>query len=358
MDFLQSLTASVGQAVTAPGGAVRSMTMSSVAGRAGGLGMSGVAPAAPPVIQLNAVPVTIDPGIYADARGPTNPGGSLLPLYAFRSLVDPIPAATAYYTPSGITTEQAYGSLLQGASVVPPASSFVELVLGNARRQFDLLSLPSLDGTPGNQWRPVYADPPDWYAMDPSRFRPLSSGAGPAAPGADTFTMLGAGSGSATGAGTAAAALAWHFLDASRGPVPLDPQTRILSTSLRYLEVTISRPWLDVTLFHLTGWGLQGQPKGLYSNGETEGNPGLMPLLPVALILGIDAEVTATWSAGDHAVMAAAAAHGTSVSLGPIPVAPPATSFDGSPTTLRSVRPFIVGWVSTVVPLLPPNDAS
>ena len=63
------------------------------------------------------MPTTIDPAVYANARGPTNPGGSLVPLHAFRSLVDPVPALTTYYTPSGITTEQAYGNLLQGATV-------------------------------------------------------------------------------------------------------------------------------------------------------------------------------------------------------------------------------------------------
>jgi hypothetical protein len=345
MGLLHSMIASLGPTLGARAGDraadfVRSPASAVV------LGSAAVASAAPPIIQPNTIPVVINPSTYSNAFSPTNPNGSLLPLFAFRSLVDPVPMLATSYTPSATSTEVAFGNLLDGASVPSGGSSFAQQVLASARQQFALVTFPSLDGTPGSPWRPVYADPSDWYAADASRFQPITIANQPVSPSA----------GYSGGNVSTAPEFAWRVLDDKGEAQPLDPDTQILSASFRYLEVTITRPWFDFTVFRMGGWVLQGEPAGLYSTGDTESNDGLLPLIPVTMILGINAQVTARLGAADRSLIQAAASRGAGVALGPFPVSPASaddTTTGGSESTLTSTLPFIAAWVSTLVPLAP-----
>jgi hypothetical protein len=140
-------------------------------------------------------------------------------------------------------------------------------------------------------------------------------------------------------------------------PVTLDPKTQILSASFNYLEVTLQRPWMDFSIFNTHGWTLEGEPAGLCSSGTTNDNDGMMPLVPISFVLGIDAQITARWGPNDDALIKKAAATRAPLTLGPIPLNVESVPAEKSGTrTLRSAKPFIVAWVSAVVPLAPPAD--
>lgn len=301
--------------------------------------------AVPPVIQATPIAMPLDPATYRNPRGPTNPNGSLLPLFAFRALVDPVPTFTRYYGASAVTTEGTYDNLLQGANA---SSTFVQQVLGNAKQQFAAAAFPSLDGTPSGPWRPVYATPANWFDIDASQYQPLSV---TDSLGGDGFTVLG-------DASDAAPSSPPNAIVQSAGT---DPATRILSASLRYLVVDVTRPWLDFSLFGLGGWALDGAPIGYYSSGNAASNGGLMPLLPTSIVLGTQARISAVLGPADRAVLRDAARQGRPVSFGAIPLAVDAAALEdtaGAAVTLTSPMPFIVAWISALVPLAPSGARS
>ena len=365
MELLESLTASLGQVLSAKGAYAPDRLKKDLAGgalvdrvRAARMYVGGAAPEAdvvvadvprappPPVIQTTPIAMPIDPATYRNARSPSNPNGSLLPLYAFRELVDPVPTFTRYYSPGPVPTESAYRNLLAGAFVPDAASSFTREVLANAQQQFAAGALPPLDGTPTSSWHPVYADPPNWFDVNVTQYQPLTLATG-GLPSKSSFTVLQGG----------ASVAAWRIAGGNEAPEALDPATQILSASLRYLMVSISRPWLDFTLFRLNNWALGGQGAGFYSSGDVTANDGLMPLIPTAIILGTNASITARFGPQDRALLKSLVESGTDIALGPVPLRIQAlsaldTAADGT-VTLGSSLPFIVAWVSALVPLAP-----
>lgn len=298
------------------------------------------------VLQLCSIPIALTPAVYANARSSSNPGGTLTSLYAFRLLVDPVPAFTEDYAASASSTETVYGNVVNGAAVAA-GSTFAQGVFASAQKTFSLNALPSLDGTI-NPWRPVYATPPDWY--DPSmssRFLSMdldvSGGEDPSHP----FTILGDAAGGQP--------LAWRVGDTA---VPLAGGTTLQSVQLRCLQVELTRPWLDYTIFRMNDWYLQGQPAGLCSTGSTTANDGILPLLPTSVLIGMDTTLTAQWSAVDKSLMDAAVAANEFLALGPFvlqsgAVAAPA-QFDADAAIAASPQTlFVVGWISALVPLSP-----
>ena len=118
-------------------------------------------PLVKPVLQFVPLPVTLDPHQFAGARSNANPNGNLLPLFAFRDLVDPLPGFATYFAGGPDSTEDVYSMILNGA-VIDSGKSFAAKVLAETRRRFADVSFANLDGTPGD-WRPVYATPSDSY---------------------------------------------------------------------------------------------------------------------------------------------------------------------------------------------------
>jgi hypothetical protein len=299
--------------------------------------------AARPILQLNDVPLPLNPANYRNAYSNSNPQGDQRTLYAFRALVDPVPEFGRAYRPSARSTERVYQNLVQGASV-GQGQNFATAVLASARRAFEESALENLVITPG-KWQPVYAAPSDWY--DPAqlgRFQPIdldlteSNGSGP-------FILL-AGS----------ERLQWRLGDPRRPEVTKqpDPDTRPTSLRFRCLQVTLERPWLDFELFGLRGWYLQGQPEGYYSTGQTATNQGVLPLVPTCLLLGTDIRLDARVGPNDRDLVRRAVATGASLSLGPFELGSVALAGDRV-QAVPADKPalYLVGWCSDLVPLSP-----
>ena len=304
--------------------------------------------AAKPVLQLNDVPLPLNPANYRNPYSNTNPQGDQRTLYAFRSLVDPVPEFDREYRPSARSTERIYQNLVRGASV-QAGQDFATAVLAGARQSFEETALENLVITPG-KWHPVYATPGDWYdTAQIGRFQPIELDL--ADDGNGAFTLL-----------PGSDRLQWRLGDPRRPQLtkPPDPDTRPTSLRFRCLQVTLQRPWLDFEVFGLHGWFLQGQPEGYYSTGEATTNPGLLPLVPTRLLLGTDIRLDARLGADDRDLVRQATSGALPLSLGPFELGSVVLSGDQIQAAPAG-QPLLslVGWCSDLVPLAPalPGDA-
>jgi uncharacterized protein YaiE (UPF0345 family) len=288
-----------------------------------------------PVLQLNALPMTLAPRAYENAQSSINPNGSLTSLRAFSQLVDSIPGFTEYYSESASTISSVYKHLLHGASIKPD-SSYAEGVIADARYNFDSAHLAEMNGTPG-AWYPAYPTPIDWYDISaPSRFSEITldltgdhgDGGGPYRVLKSAQSDIGSGS----------------IQKADGSSVAIDPATSLKSVKFRYLEVRLDRPWLNFQVFNLDGWFIPGQEAGFFSSGTTDKNQGIIPLITTSMLVAIDVEVAADWSANDRKVLDDAKQGGEQVSVGPFVI-----KLAGNlPAELH-----VIGWVSQLVPLAP-----
>lgn len=291
--------------------------------------------AAKPVLQICSLPITLNPDDYRNPRSGTNPNGDLRSLFALRQLVDPVPNFSHYYSPSASSTEDAYGQILRGAAMLG-SGQFAATVLAGARQRFAEQVFPNLDGNPGS-WRPIYAVPEDWYdTSDPERYQSieidLRGDEGPTSP----FVQI----------DDQAASRAGLQLVTGQGPAgvkPLDQGTRLQSMRMKYLLVQFRRPWLDALLFESGGWFLSRQPQGFCSSGNIADNPGVLPLLPMGMLVATEVELDARWGAADQGRIDAARASGDAVCVGPL-----ALQAADKAKTLQ-----VVGWLSSVVPYSP-----
>jgi len=139
-------------------------------------------------------------------------------------------------------------------------------------------------------------------------------------------------------------------------PTPKPVAATNLGTTFRYTRVTIQRPWIDHTLFHLPGWSLGGIDKGSISTGQADNNPGMMPLLPLSFIAVKDVVINGSWSDSDKQSANAAVAGNAVASFGPMTISgggAEASSFDGSSLKVPGIQ--IIAWICQVLPVLPPT---
>ncbi|HZF48738.1 MAG TPA: hypothetical protein VE093_08820 [Polyangiaceae bacterium] len=243
----------------------------------------------PPVFQLTAFPQPIDSRAYVNPRTNSNPRGDYASLFAFRALVDPIPAFTHYYSASGSSTETAWEELVTGAAVQGD-SSFARNSLARAQQVYEQSKVSNLDGSLGS-WHPAYATPENWYDFSiAGRFVDFEIDlSNPDSPMSGFVAIPGGG---------VPPALNWLIAPPGCKPVPvgLDPRTRLKALRAKALVVTITRQWLNLDLFRINGLYLPGQPSGLYSSGTLQDNDGLMPLIPSAFCLAVGVEIAGDWS--------------------------------------------------------------
>ena len=289
-----------------------------------------VAPAKP-VFQFNPFPITLDANNYKDPRSDSNPGGDLRSLAAFRQLVDPVPNFSHYYSAGTKSTEKIYGAIVEGLSVTGD-SPFTLQMINEAKEQFHQGSFANMDGTPG-QWRPVYALPEDWWDTSQSgRYKELDFDLSDRKALNGSFTVI-------DGPDDLQ-------LSAGKGPgasAPLAPDTKIKSITMKYLLVQLHRPWLNFSLFELSGWFLSGQPQGWCSSGKADENSGVIPLLPTGMLLAKDISIDAEWGRADQAFLESANASRQPVFLGPLALQP-----QSSASSLQ-----VIGWISSLVPYSP-----
>jgi hypothetical protein len=119
------------------------------------------------------------------------------------------------------------------------------------------------------------------------------------------------------------------------------------SISFKYCRVNIDRSWLKLALLKMKSWYMFGTSAGEYSTGSSSDNPGMFPLLPTSFIAIRDLKITANWSQEDRQNLDQATALGF---------------FDIRDATLNAntleVKGLqILGWISTLMPQLPPAPA-
>lgn len=288
-----------------------------------------------PLMQFVSLPLTLDVARYRKALSTSEPDGDARAAYAFAQLVDPLPRSGPMYTAGLGSTERIYGQLVGGAQA-STENAFAQQVCRDARLQYQKATYGKMDGTPG-EWRLVEAVPADWTELEaPGRYKELSIDLRSELEGESPFELLERAGplGLASGGGAA---------------VALDPATKLKSLTMRYLLVQLRRPWLSSLLFETSGWWLSGQPEGFCSSGTLEGNSGVFPLLPTALLLATDVAVDASWGPKDARLLAESRARSAPVSLGPLSLGSLASR--GREAAGPSVQ--IMAWLSTVVPLSP-----
>lgn len=281
-----------------------------------------------PIVQLNSYPVSIDADKYKNARSTSNPNGDLIPLFAFRQLVDPIPKFGQGYTASTSSTESQYTHILKGTSTLPD-SDFAEGVINDSKRILDLETFSNMDGIPGS-WRPVYAVPEDWPSADDSRFSDLSIDLGKTEP-SELFGFI-----------SESIQLDW-VLEGNKSKA-LQPGTQIDSIKMKYLLVGLHRPWYNPLFFQIGNWYLSGENAGFCSSGSPEINDGVFPLVPSGMLIGKQIVVNASWSKEDQGIIDSYKATGKSLSLGPFTVTGP-----------ESNSIHIIGWINELIPFSPKN---
>lgn len=125
---------------------------------------------------------------------------------------------------------------------------------------------------------------------------------------------------------------------------PASPASDNFSVTFKFCRVNIERPWLKLALLSNPNWWMFNTPAGMYSTGSPDDNPGMFPLLATSLIVIRDLKITANWSPEDQANLGDAASFGFfDVRHGTV-----------NSNTLEVKGLQVIGWVSKLMPKLPP----
>lgn len=324
-------------------------------GLSGGITRTAPVPLSKTVLQLNAFPVTLNPANFANPYSRENPGGDIRTAYAFRKIADPVPSLSRTYNPSGHSTEEVYGNLVQFASILEK-ERFVAGVFGSANETFSKAALVPLTSQP-DEWRLVGAMPSDWYDVTQvERFQDVELDLTGSEDASGQFTVV-----------PGSEIMQWRMGDPAR-PKAMEAShkdTQILSLKLKYLQVTFERPWLDFELFNLSGWFLQGQPRGYLSTGLIDDNQGILPLLTTGMVVGIDITADVYIGGKGRDLVLHALSAKKSLSLGPFQFMSVAASQAGNEVRCKTVTSdsagavlHVVGMISNLVPLAPQHPST
>jgi len=286
-----------------------------------------------PILQLNALPMTLSPKTYENAHSSINPNGSFTSLYAFSQLANSIPSFSEYYSDSLNTVSSVYGNLLHGSSVGND-EKYTESVISSSLKTYESSDFSNMDGIP-DSWYPVYATPVDWYdTSDPERFSEITLDLIGEETDDGPYRVLKGGTNILSSLTQSGSGLS----------VPIDQGTSLKSIKLKYLEVRLNRPWLSFEVFNLGGWFIEGQNSGYFSSGSFDINPGVIPLITTSMLVAIDVELAAEWSMKDQQAIDEAKRKGKRISVGPFVAH---LEPDSEPEL------HVIGWVSQLVPLSP-----
>ncbi|MGR5145102.1 hypothetical protein ACQKP8_00980 [Photobacterium alginatilyticum] len=286
-----------------------------------------------PILQLNALPMTLSPKTYENAHSSINPNGSFTSLYAFSQLANTIPTFSEYYSDSLNRISSVYGNLLRGSSVGND-EQYTESVISDSLRTYESSDFSNMDGIP-DSWYPVYATPVDWYdTSDPERFSEITLDLIGEDADDGPYRVLQGGTNILSSLTQSGSGLS----------VPIDKDTSLKSIKFKYLEVRLNRPWLNFEVFKLDGWFIKGQNAGYFSSGNFDINSGVIPLITTSMLVAIDVELAAEWSVKDKQALDDARQKGERVSVGPFVTH---LEPDSEPEL------HVIGWVSQLVPLSP-----
>jgi hypothetical protein len=283
-----------------------------------------------PVLQLNAIPVSIDLEKFKDAYSSDRPGGDYEAAYRLRSLCNAIPSFRRNFDPSGHFVETVWRNIAFGAN---GTTSYARHLLNAAQADIDGSELVNLGGIP-KPWLPVDAAPFNWTEMvaEAPECTLDISGDG----GSGDYVLIGE-----------AENLAWTGL-AGTDAMPIEGKVNRIR--MRALRLDLVRSWLDLQVLAIAGWQIEGMPGGFFSSGTQADNSGIFPLLPTALVIGADITIEGDWSRSDRALMSQHAAQGLTLGLGPFPLAAASLASGGA---LRVRQAHVIGSISALVPYSP-----
>ena len=113
------------------------------------------------MLQLNAIPASIDLEKFKDAYSSDHPGGDYEAAYRLRSLCNAIPSFRRNFDPSGHFVEAVWRNIAFGAS---GTTSYARHLRSEAQADIDGAELVNLGGIP-KPWLPVDAAPSNWTEM-------------------------------------------------------------------------------------------------------------------------------------------------------------------------------------------------
>ncbi|UNO40494.1 hypothetical protein [Streptomyces sp. MST-110588] len=145
----------------------------------------------------------------------------------------------------------------------------------------------------------------------------------------------------------------------------LSEETKNLKVSFQYCLCTISRPWLDGTLFSTPHWKTSQYDPGTISTGKRDQSGTALPMLPVSFLCLRNVSITADWHKSDSENANRAAKFDSEVTWGPFKLAGYSQNdesrshhmradWDGSTLTQKGLQ--IVGWLHSIVPYCPPTS--
>jgi len=121
-----------------------------------------------------------------------------------------------------------------------------------------------------------------------------------------------------------------------------------LKMSFKYCLVQIDRPWISQTYLETKHWYVPSHQSGSFSTGTFSDNATeIFPVLPIALILIKDLQIT-SWDESETDVIERSAGFGPFSFIG--------RTVDRNAKTLTSAGAQVIGWISQVMPLLPPDS--
>lgn len=334
VDLAASLARSLGAAPAPPptGGGDRVLSFDAPRGTAGAVAIKGLrAPA--PILQLNAIPVSIDLAKFRDAYSSDNPGGDFESAYRFRNLCNAIPIFRRNFDPSGHYVEAVWRNIAFGAN---GTTAYARHLLNTAQADIDGAEMANLGGIP-KPWLPVEAAPSNWTELVADAPEILLDLGGDDSSG--DYALIGE-----------AEALAWTGMAGDIGSKVVPIEGKVQRIRLRALRVDVTRSWLDLQLFAIGGWQIEGMSGGFFSSGTQRDNSGIFPLLPTALVIASDITVEGDWSRSDRALISQHAAEGRALGLGPFPVVASEPAAGG---VLKARLAHVIGSISALVPYAP-----
>ena len=121
-----------------------------------------------------------------------------------------------------------------------------------------------------------------------------------------------------------------------------------LKLSFKYCLVQVDRPWISQTYLETKQWYLPSHKSGSFSTGAfSDNDEAVFPVIPNSLILIKDLQIT-SWDEVETDVIERSLGFGPFSFIG--------RTVDRNTKILTSAGVQVIGWVSQVMPLLPPDS--
>lgn len=121
-----------------------------------------------------------------------------------------------------------------------------------------------------------------------------------------------------------------------------------IKMSFKYCQVLIARDWISQAYLETKHWYVPSHQSGSFSTGTFSDNATeVFPVIPIALILIKDLQIT-SWDENETDVIERSLGFGPFSFIG--------RTVDRNTKTLTSSGMQVIGWISQVMPLLPPDS--